>query len=166
MHFWQLTLSRRQGKQINSQQWQWAKKAARISKPTKALDIAAIQHCLRTATTQYRSARKTHYESRLRFSEGFDPVQRDRILKAEEQQQLGRLARSITGKLKGGGVNPIQHPVIDHGIETLQTCDTKTTIENALLIANSTKYMQCNASPFLQPPLLPMMMRQLEDLAK
>ena len=50
----------------------------------------------------------------------------------------------------------IQHPTEFDGNEVLHTCDTKTSTEDALLVANAAKkYMQCNQSPFLQPPLLP-----------
>ena len=41
-----------------------------------------------------------------------------------------------------------------NGITETTVCDSKASVETALLQVNQSKYQQCNASPFLQTPLL------------
>ena len=154
IHFWQLTLSQHQGRNIHPQQWARAKKAARILEATQNLDIPTIQAHLKEATSRYKTARASHSSSRLLFIETFDPKHQDWLLRTEEQRHKGRLAHHITRKLKGGSVSHIQHTHTRNGILETYDCDTKDSIEDALLSANVAKYQQCNGSLFLQSPLL------------
>ena len=113
------------------------------------MDLLLMKARLKDATLQYCTARQSHQESRLHFIETFGSKHRDRILRTEEQRRQGRTTRAINGKLSQGSVHRILHPQVSHGIEVLDECDTKATMELALLSANAAKYQQCDASPFL-----------------
>ena len=83
------------------------------------MDLMLMKVRLQDATLRYRTARKSHQESRLHFIESFDPKHGDRIRRTEEQRRQGRMARAINGKLSQGSVNRIQHPRMSNGVEVL-----------------------------------------------
>ena len=102
----------------------------------------------------YREARKTHEMSCLHFIESFSPKIRDRILRCEEQRRLGRVAKMVNQRLNNGSVTRILHSRVMEGHEIEEECVSPDDITDALLEANEAKYRQCDASPFLQQPLL------------
>jgi hypothetical protein len=57
---------------IHPRRWHRAKLAARITEPTKDMDLLLMKARCKDATLRYRTARKSHQELRLHFIETFD----------------------------------------------------------------------------------------------
>jgi hypothetical protein len=146
---------KKNGTEVSKHLWVRSKKKAEITLKCSTITIDDTKTYLKAAyTVAYKSALKTHESSRLTHIETFPPKQRARILRVEEARQKGAIARTITGKLQGQGVTNIQHCDDILGQEVLTDCVTSVQINNTLLQVNSSKYQQCNNSPFLQEPLL------------
>jgi hypothetical protein len=131
--------------------WSRAKIKAGITVSCATLSLEDMQLKLNDSYASYKLAKKSHKSSRLSFAENFAPKDCDRN---EEAQQKGRLARVITGKIQGQGVTIIQHAELRDGVEVLTDCNTPAQINDTLMEVNSKKYQQCDASGFLQEPLL------------
>ena len=99
------------------------KESAHIHEATKTLNIPSIKLRLQQATHWYCVAKKFNHKSCLHFIETFHPKHWECILQSEEQQRLGHIAKSITSKLKGGGMSLIHHPLHCNGTETLVACE-------------------------------------------
>jgi hypothetical protein len=152
--FWRLAISRRNGTEVSKHLWVRSKKKAQITLKCSTITIDDMKTYLKAAYTAYKSARKKHESSRLTHIETFPPKQRARILRVEEARRKGAIAWTITGKLQRQGVTNIQRCDDILGQEVLTDCVTSVQINNTLLQVNSSKYQQCNNSPFLQEPLL------------
>ena len=152
--FWQMAIKRYQGKYIRSNRWRRAKAAAGITESIVPLTLDELRQRLGLAMAAYREARKTHETSRFHFIESFSPKIRDRILRCEEQRRLGRVAKMVNQRIHNGSVTRILRSRIVDGHELEEECVSPDDITDALLDANEAKYRQCDASPFLQQPLL------------
>ena len=118
------------------------------------MSIDQMKEALKQAYEAYKEARKHHESNRLKFIETFAPKDRDRILKTEEARRQGRVSKMVSGKSKGQGVGGIQRSDIVDGNEVLTELNTPALVYETLLQINSSKYQQCDNSPFLQEPLL------------
>ena len=152
--FWQLAIKRLSGKYIRSNRWKRAKAVAGILEPISCLTLEDLRLRLTAAMAAYRKARKSHESSRLHFIESFSPKVRDRILRCKEQRRLGRISKMVNQHIHNGSVTRILRTHIIDGSEVEEECITPDAITDALLEANESKYHQCDASPFLQQPLL------------
>jgi hypothetical protein len=152
--FWKLALSRRQGEKVSTCQWSRFKKKAEISQETRSMTIDDMKAALTLAYTTYKAARKHHEANRLSFIESFPKKHRERILRTEEARRKGRISKMISGKTQGQGVINVQRSDMVNGTEVLTECITPDEMNTTLLEVNSSKYQQCNHSPFLQEPLL------------
>jgi hypothetical protein len=143
--FWNTAIRRRCGVKVSSRLWQRKKKKAHIEEDIGELSLDELRQRLSDARKEYRQARKGATEARKKFIETFDPEDRDRILRTEEQRRLGRLARQITGKAGDSGVTT----VIYNGQEYTQQGD----IERITMQVNEAKVHASKDTPFLQQPL-------------
>ena len=117
------------------------------------MDLITMQAKLKDASLQYRKAQKSHAEHRLHFLESSDSKHCDCILQTEEQRRQGRIAKRLSGKLMGGSVTNILHSTPHQSGADPILCNSKASLESALLQVNQAKYQQCGNSPFLLPPL-------------
>jgi hypothetical protein len=157
--FWRIAIRRRRGIRVRSRLWKRRKVAARIKAPTKQMSLDDMYKELRACVKRYREAKKHCKDSRLAFIETFDPKQRKRILRGEEQRRLGKISKSLTGKLAAQGVTQIQ-PVDATGQILIGedgspiTYTEQKDIETCLFPINEAKAQESTDTPPLQEPLL------------
>ena len=82
---------------------------------------------------------------REEFLDKLPPKIRDRLKQVEQQRELGRLAKAITGKLESKSVTKIEH--------NEQEMTSKEDIEKVLLQINHEKIRASDDTPFMQEPL-------------
>ena len=112
-----------------------------------------MEATLKSAKQDYRKAKKTDIEERLKFLETFDPKIRNRLLRTEEQRHKGRVATRITQKLQGGSVSKV---IDTDSYGNPFECTTQEAIETAVAACGQNKYSQTNETPFMTPPLQPL----------
>ena len=144
--FWKVALRRRKGMRVSTNMWCRKKKKANVVQDTAPMTEQDLVDALKQAKQAYAKAKKNHADSRIKFLETFSEKDRKRILRAEEQRKLGRIAKLVTGKLGSKSVTKIE---IDG-----EECTSQAAIERTLLQVNEAKCRACEETPPLQEPLL------------
>ena len=104
-----------------------------------------MQEKRRKAKTGCKKAKQKHKKHREKFLDTLPPKVRDRLKRVEQQQELGRLAKAVTGKLESKSVTKVEH----NGQEMTAKADT----EAVLLQINHEKIQAFDNTPFMQEPL-------------
>ena len=104
-----------------------------------------MQESRRKAKAGYKRAKTKHKKHREKFLDGLPPKMRDQLKRVEQQRELGRLAKAVTGKLESKSVTKIEH--------NDQEMTSKEDIEAALLQINYEKMRASDNTPFMQEPL-------------
>ena len=146
IQFWNLAIRRRRGHDIGPTKWRRAKAEAKISIATKNLEIPDMIDLLRLAKAKYRTAKRNCKDERVQFLNKLPKKQREAILRREQQRDLARAAKRVTGKSASKSVTKI---VIDG-----QECSNRQEMEARLLEVNEAKIRACEDTPFLKAPLL------------
>ena len=105
-----------------------------------------MQDWRRKAKKRYVKVKNKHAVYRARFINTLPPKDRDRLRRHEEQRELGRTAKRITGKLESKSVTKVEWQG--------QEMTAKQDIERTLLQVNEAKTRASEQTAFLQPPLL------------
>ena len=130
---------------MSSRLWHRKKKAAKITHPTAPLSLEEMQALRRKAKKGYKRAKRKHKENREDFLDKLPPKIRDPLKRVEQQRELGRLAKAVTGKLESKSVTKIEH--------NEQEMTSKADIEKVLLQINYEKTRASDNTPFMQEPL-------------
>jgi hypothetical protein len=109
------------------------------------LSIDELKTRLLHARQDYREAKKTHKELRVKFLDTLSIKDRSCLLRTEKQRELGHLAKRISGKTQGQSVLTVLH----NGEDLV----TRTEVESALLQVNESKVRASKDTPFMQEPL-------------
>jgi exonuclease III len=144
--WWNIAIRRRQGGRVQPSLWQRRKREAGMRDlRTSTLSLAEMQTLRRQAVKDYRTAKRQHVDHRQQHLMKLPKKIRKRLRKVEEQRRLGKMAKSVTGKLASKSIIMVEH----EGKEYF----TKEEIEEVLLQVNENKVRASEETPFMQDPL-------------
>ena len=61
------------------------------------------------AKQEYKTHKREHKQLRRKFLDTLTPKDRDRLKRTEQQRQLGRCAKLVTGKLESKSVTKVEY---------------------------------------------------------
>ncbi|MGL5934074.1 MAG: hypothetical protein ACRCZI_00475, partial [Cetobacterium sp.] len=147
IRWWTIAIKRRMGGQVQPTQWKRRKHEAGLAGvPTAQLSIQDMIKKRTEARANYRKAKKQHEQHRIEHIKKMPKNIQDKILRAERQRKLGRVAKGVTGKLVSKSITKVEYEG--------QEYTTQEDIERILLPVNEAKIRASEQTPFMQEPLL------------